>query len=96
MRSARHPTLGSCNEVIYENTPNDATINQTTDNSFDQMHYQSLSQNRIPIESNYTALQSAGIAVTRSTDKHRHNVIDESIEHCLVEEDYQEIEDVST
>lgn len=96
MRSARHPTLASCNEVIYENTPNDATINPTTNNTFDQMHYQSFSQNRIPIESNYTPLQSAGIAATRSTDKNRHTVIDESIEHYLVEEDYQEIEDVST
>ncbi|VDI64445.1 Hypothetical predicted protein [Mytilus galloprovincialis] len=96
VRSARHPTLASCNEVIYENTPNNTTINQTTDNTCDQMHYQSLSQNRIPIESNYTPLQSAGVDVTRTTDKHGHNVIDESVEHFLVEEDYQEIEDVST
>lgn len=60
------------------------------------MHYQSLSQNRIPIESNYTPLQSAGIDVTRTTDTQRHNVIDESVEHYLVDEDYQEIEDVLT
>lgn len=95
MRSGHQPISVSRTEVVYENTPNDGTINQIADVALDDMHYQSLGQNRTIVENNYDTMQSSGTAVTSETVRALQRGIMEAPEYSQVDVDYEEIENMS-
>lgn len=96
MRSGHQPISVSRTEVVYENTPNDGTRNQIADVALDDMHYQSLGQNRtIIVENNYDTMQSTGTAVTSETVRALQRGIMEAPEYSQVDVDYEEIENMS-
>lgn len=96
MRSGHHPISVSRTEVVYENTPNDGTRNQIADIALNDMHYQSLVQNRTIVENNYDTMQSTGTSVTSETDRALQRGIMVAPEYSQVDVDYEEIENMST